>query len=363
MNQTFYKGKKVFLTGHTGFKGSWLSIWLCKSGADVTGYALEPPTIPSMFDICGIDRHICSRIGDVRDRNNLYRAVKESGAEIIIHLAAQPLVRQSHENPVETYETNVMGTVNLLNAVRECPKVRAVVIVTSDKCYENTESVSGYKEGDRLGGYDPYSSSKACAEIVTSAFINSYFHPSDYNVHKVAIATARAGNVIGGGDFARDRLIPDCIKALTSGNKVVVRNPGSVRPWQHVLEPLSGYLNLAEKLYSSGSEFIGAWNFGPRDSDGKTVEYIVGKFCSLWANDSGYILDKNTQPHETGCLRLNSTKSRDLLGYRPVWDIDKALDMTNNWTKHYLNRNSMFEVCLNQIDEYEKHSEKSCSIE
>lgn len=355
MANNFYKGKKVFITGHTGFKGSWLSIWLNKLGANVTGYALEPPTKPSMFELCKIDKYLNSVIGDIRNRNNLFNALNISQPEIVFHLAAQPLVRISYENPVETYETNIIGTVNLLDTIKEIPSVKAAVIVTSDKCYENTESFWGYREGDRLGGYDPYSSSKACCEIVTDSYRNSFFHPDNYNKHGVAIATARAGNVIGGGDFAKDRLIPDCIRALASDEKIIIRNPSAVRPWQHVLEPLSGYLALGEKLYLHGPRYNGAWNFGPYEVNEKTVEYIVNKLCGLWGKEARYELDKGLHPHESSFLKLDSYKARRLLEFKPKWHIDKALELviewTNNSTKHNVN---MYDVSFSHITGYEK---------
>lgn len=359
MTRNFYYGKDVLVTGHTGFKGSWLSIWLSKLGANVTGYALEPPTEPSMFKICKINEHINSIAGDVRNIDKFSNVIKNEKPEIVFHLASQPLVRQSYKNPVETYETNIMGTVNLLNTIRECSHIKSVVVVTSDKCYKNTESLSGYKEGDRLGGYDPYSSSKACVEIVTNAFRDSFYSPDKYDKHGVAIATARAGNVIGGGDFALDRLVPDCIKAFIDNRKILIRNPASVRPWQHVLESLCGYMVLAERLYLYGPEYGGAWNFGPYKDNEKTVEYVVNKLCSLWGNESGYELDMNNNPHETNNLRLDSGKAMNLLGFKPKWNIDKVLEMVVSWSRYYLCKDtSQYEVSLSQIGEYEKCNEE-----
>jgi CDP-glucose 4,6-dehydratase len=353
VNPNFYHGKNVLVTGHTGFKGSWLSIWLNKLGANVTGFALEPPTNPSMFNLCSLRDHINSIIGDVRNRDSLKMVIYATKPEIIFHLAAQPLVGESYRNPVETYETNIMGTVNLLDVVKESPWVKAVVIITSDKVYENKESLRGYQEDDRLGGYDPYSSSKACCEIITDAFRNSFFNPSRYNEHHVAIATVRAGNVIGGGDFAKDRLVPDCIKALMENRKIIIRNPQAIRPWQHVLEPLGGYIELAEKLYLQGTEFEGAWNFGPLEKNEKTVDYIVNKLCHLWSSQAFYEQDKCINPHETNLLKLDSDKARQRMGFRPKWDIDKALEMVLEWTKELLkNEKYMFDVCLSQIEEY-----------
>jgi len=353
MMKDFYCGKRVFLTGHTGFKGSWLSIWLSKLGAEVTGFALAPPTKPSMFELCDISSRINSIIGDVRDRNALAEALEDAEPEIIFHLAAQPLVRLSYENPVETYETNVMGTVNLLDALRTCSTVRAAVIITSDKCYENTESFWGYRETDRLGGYDPYSSSKACQEMVVAAYGNSFFNAADYSKHRLAIATARAGNVIGGGDFAKDRLIPDFVRSIINNEQLIIRNPHAVRPWQHVLDPLHGYLTLAEKLYKGGVAYSGAWNFGPDAENEKDVEWIINKICSLWGETKGFKLDAGQNPHETGCLKLDSYKARKLLNFDTRFNIEKALEMVVEWTKAFLTNENMYAVTSAQIDEYE----------
>lgn len=358
MTQGFYKGKKVFVTGHTGFKGSWLSIWLDKLGANITGYSLEPPTEPAMFDICTIDNKINSITGDVRDRESLACALKKAEPEIVFHLAAQPIVRLSYENPVETYETNVMGTVNLFDALRNCPSVRAVVIVTSDKCYENTEAFWGYRETDRLGGYDPYSNSKACQELVTSAFSSSFFNPMEYHKHRLAIATARAGNVIGGGDFARDRLLPDIIKSIINNERLSIRNPFAIRPWQHVMEPLYGYMTLAEKLYTEGTAFSGAWNFGPDNENIKSVEWIVNKLLSFWGKDGDFVLDRGNNPHETDCLKLDSYKARQMLDFKPGFDTEKALQMTALWAKAYLNKENMYEFTVRQLCEYEDRTQR-----
>ena len=270
MDKLFWRNKKVFLTGHTGFKGAWLSLWLQHLGAEVTGFALKPPSNPSFYDVTDISKNMVSIEGDVRDFNALKEALVNSNAEIVFHLAAQSLVRLSYENPIETYSTNIMGTVNLLEAVRNCSSVRSVVNITTDKCYENKEWLWSYRENEPLGGYDPYSSSKACSELVTSSFTNSFFNPKSYEIHGVAIATARAGNVIGGGDWSKDRLIPDILNSVINKQPVKLRNPRSVRPWQHVLEPLDGYLKLAQKLYEAGGEYSSAWNFGPKEEDAKS---------------------------------------------------------------------------------------------
>jgi len=347
-----WKGKKVFLTGHTGFKGAWLSVWLDSLGAKVTGYALKPPTKPSLFELAGLARRIKSNIGDVRDAAKIKRALLAAKPEIVIHMAAQPLVRESYRAPAETYETNVMGTVNLLEAVRACGSVKAVVNVTTDKCYENKEHLRGYKEVEPLGGYDPYSSSKACSELVTSAYRNSFFNPADYKKHGVALASARAGNVIGGGDWAADRLIPDIIRAVLRGEKVLIRNPYSIRPWQHVLEPLAGYLRLAESLYTGGIRYAGAWNFGPDSGDARDVEWIVKRMFSAWPEAPGYVIDKGRHPHEANFLKLDSSKARRELAWKPRWHIGQAIDKIVSWTRDYQDGKDMREVCLGQIRDY-----------
>jgi CDP-glucose 4,6-dehydratase len=352
MEMNSWKGKKVFLTGHTGFKGAWLTIWLDALGAKVTGYALKPPTKPSLFELCRLDRRIKSNIGDVRDAGKLKKAMLAARPEIVIHMAAQPLVRESYRAPAETYETNVMGTVNLLEAVRACGSVKAVVNVTTDKCYENKERLRGYKEGEPLGGYDPYSSSKGCSELVTAAYRNSFFNTADYKKHGVALASARAGNVIGGGDWAADRLIPDMIRAALKGEKVRIRNPRAIRPWQHVLEPLAGYLRLAELLYTRGPRYAEAWNFGPDAGDAKDVEWIVKRMFAAWPEAPGYVIDKGRHPHEAHFLKLDSTKARQALGWAPRWHIGQAIDRIVSWTKAYGAKEDMRAVCLQQIGEY-----------
>lgn len=349
-----WKGKRVFLTGHTGFKGAWLSVWLDALGARVTGYALKPPTKPSLFDLCRLDRRMKSVTGDVRDGGKLARAVKAARPEIVIHMAAQPLVRQSYRDPAETYETNVMGAVNLFEAVRACGTVRAVVNVTTDKCYENKERNRPFREDEPMGGYDPYSSSKGCSELVTAAYRNSFFNPKDFKKHGVAVASARAGNVIGGGDWAEDRLIPDIIRAALRGEKVLIRSPRAVRPWQHVLEPLSGYLLLAEKLYKYGPKYGGAWNFGPDAGDAKDVEWIAKRMFGRWPEAPGYELDKGRHPHEAHYLRLDSGKARRELGWAPRWRIGAAIDKIIEWTRAYAAGQDVLPVCRAQIAAYTK---------
>jgi CDP-glucose 4,6-dehydratase len=353
LEMKFWKNKKVFITGHTGFKGSWLSLWLNYLGADVTGYALEAPTNPSMFEICDIGKNMTSVIADIRDISRLKAALKKAKPEIVIHMAAQPLVRKSYLYPMETYSTNVMGTVNILEAVRSTNCVRSFINVTTDKVYENEERQKGYTEGEPLGGYDPYSSSKACSEIITQAYRKSYFNPAKHKSHNVAVATARAGNVIGGGDWAGDRLVPDFVRAILAKKEIKIRNPKAVRPWQHVIEPLAGYILLAEKLYKHGPKFASAWNFGPERKEAKTVEYIVAALCEKWEGSS-YSIDAGVHPHEAGYLYLNINKARKLLGWKPKWSLDTALDKVVEWTKEYKDGADMKKVSLNQIKEYMK---------
>lgn len=351
----FWQGKKVFLTGNTGFKGSWLSIWLLDMGADICGYALTPPTSPSLFDTCNLAKQMNCIIGDIRDYQNLADTIAKFKPEIVIHMAAQPLVRDSYKIPIETYATNVMGTVNILEAVRHTDSIRSVVNVTTDKCYENKEWHWGYRENEAMGGYDPYSASKGCSELVTASYRQSFFNPQKYNTdHQVALASARAGNVIGGGDWATDRLIPDILKSISTGQKVNIRSPHAIRPWQHVLEPLSGYLLLAEKLYNEGIKFSEGWNFGPEDKDAKSVEYIVNHLCKLWGKDASYTIDSNPQPHEAGYLKLDISKARNLLNWQPRWSLDIALNKIINWQQAYQTAKTMQETCLAQIHEYEK---------
>lgn len=357
LSRVFWKGKKVFLTGHTGFKGAWLSMWLFELGAQVKGYALDPPTTPSLFKSSGIEKKIDSVIADICDLQRLKDEINDFNPEIVIHMAAQPLVRESYKNPVETYQVNVMGTVNILEAVRNCSTVRVVVNVTTDKVYDNQEWPWAYRENERLGGYDPYSNSKACSELITSAYRSSFFPLNDYKNHRVAIATARAGNVIGGGDWAKDRLIPDCINALTDGKTINIRYPYSIRPWQHVLEPLRGYLLLAENLYNDGSNYADAWNFGPLASDEKPVEWIVRTLCDKWGESSGYVVDKSEHFHEAGYLRLDHSKAISELGWSPIWNLEITLEKIIYWWKHYTNGESTYELCINQLREYMKSIE------
>lgn len=354
MNKTFWAGKSVFLTGHTGFKGSWLSIWLHHLGARVHGFSLPPHTRPSLFAEAAIEKVLAShQVGDIRDFTELSDAIRNCNPDIVIHMAAQPLVRQSYVDPIETYEVNVLGTIKLLQALRYAPSVRSTVIVTSDKCYENVERASGYSENEPMGGYDPYSSSKGCAELVISAMRRSFF--SDTENH---IASARAGNVIGGGDWASDRLIPDFVRAIARNERVLIRNPRAIRPWQHVLEPLAGYLALAEMLYTGGAPYASGWNFGPHEGDAQNVAYVADSLVNLWGERAQWELDGDTHPHEATYLKLNIEKAISQLGWQPRLSLDESLKLTCDWYKGFYAQKDSYELTLNQIISYE--SEKLC---
>ena len=353
MDAAFWQGKRVFLTGHTGFKGGWLSLWLQQLGAEVTGYALEAPTTPSLFEVARVARGMVSIIGDVRDGEALKHAMAQARPEIVIHMAAQPLVRYSYANPVETYATNVMGVVNLLEAVRATPGVRSVVNVTSDKCYENREWPWGYRENEAMGGYDPYSNSKGCAELVTAGYRSSFFNAEKYAEHSIALGSGRAGNVIGGGDWAMDRLIPDMLRAIGAGQPVMIRNPHSIRPWQHVLEPLSGYLTLAEKLYREGPVHAEGWNFGPHDTDAKPVEWIIERMTQEWGAGASWSLDGQDHPHEATYLKLDCSKARGQLGWHPRWDIGQTIAKIVEWHKACDQGADMRAMTLAQITTYQ----------
>lgn len=350
VDRDFWKDKKVFITGHTGFKGSWLSLWLNSMGAELTGYALAAPTNPSLFEQCGIENLFeKSVIGDITDLDLLKYSMEQSNAEIVIHMAAQPLVRDSYRDPVQNYMTNVMGTVHLFEAVRTCKTIRVVLNVTTDKCYENQEWDWGYRESDILGGYDPYSSSKACSELITSAYRNSFLAQEG-----VAVGTARAGNVIGFGDWANERLVPDLIRSFTNGQKIHIRNPQATRPWQHVLEPLSGYLMLAQKLYEKGKEYSEAWNFGPARSDAKPVQWVVEELLKRWpTSHPGYGIDRHSQLHEAKNLVLDCSKAHSRLNWYSRWSLERALDYTVEGVLAWLNGDDLRGLCLKQIMEYE----------
>lgn len=347
VDRTFWKGKRVFLTGHSGFKGSWLSLWLEDMGAVVKGYSLEPCTEPNLFEVAKVSSGIESEFGDIRDYDKLKSSITSFSPEIILHLAAQPLVRDSYEDPLGTYETNVMGTANLLQASRELPNLKSIVIVTTDKCYENREWEWGYRENEPMGGHDPYSSSKGCAELVTSAFRRSFFQSTD-----VAIASARAGNVIGGGDWSKDRLIPDVLRSYNQGNQVVLRNPKATRPWQHVIEPLSGYLILAEELFNKGQAFAEPFNFGPRDEDCQSVESILKTININWADSPGWKLDDEANPHEARFLKLDISKAKDKLDWTPKWSLESTIKRIVDWNTAFNRHENMREHCINEIKSY-----------
>ncbi len=353
MNPAFWHNKRIFLTGHTGFKGSWLSLWLQQLGAQVTGYALPAPTQPSLFEKARVAENMTSIIGDIRDASALNKAMQDAAPEIVIHMAAQPLVRRSYVDPVETYTTNVMGTVHLLESVRQCTAVRSVVNVTTDKCYENQEWVWPYRENEPMGGHDPYSSSKACSELVTSCYRNSFFNSNLYAHHGVALASARAGNVIGGGDWASDRLVPDVLSSFTQGYPVVIRSPNAIRPWQHVLEPLRGYLTLAERLHTNGTAFAEAFNFGPRPDDAQPVQWIVDKLVKLWGSNASWRLDASEQPHEAKFLKLDISKVAHRLGWHPALNLEQALQLTVEWAQGLHNDTDMRALTLGQITAYQ----------
>lgn len=349
---SFWKGKRVFITGHTGFKGSWLTLWLHSMGAVLKGFSLNPPTAPSLYESASVDNFIDSTIGDIRNYDSLYAAIDEFRPEIVFHMAAQPLVRLSYDEPIETYSTNVMGTVHLLEAVKRVGGVKAVVNITSDKCYENREWVWGYREHEAMGGYDPYSNSKGCAELVASAYRNSFFNEKEYAKHGVALASVRAGNVIGGGDWAKDRLIPDILRSFENQQTVIIRNPHAIRPWQHVLEPLSGYIVVAQRLYQDGPEFAEGWNFGPREDDAMPVQFIVETMVTLWGEGAAWHLDGSEHPHEAHYLKLDCSKARMHLGWQPRWNLVETLGRIVNWHKAWINSEDMLALTRNEISEY-----------
>ena len=350
VNPVFWKSKKVFITGHTGFKGSWLSLWLQEMGAVVKGYALEPNTIPNLFTQANVGNNMDSEIGDITDLNHITESMKSFNPEVLIHMAAQPLVRLSYQEPALTYATNVMGTVNVLEAARKCSNLKAIVSVTTDKCYENKEWAWGYRENEPMGGHDPYSSSKGCAELVTAAYRKSFFNDEN----SAFLASARAGNVIGGGDWSDDRLIPDILRAFEKNEPVIVRNPLSTRPWQHALEPISGYLVLAQHLFEEGSNVAEGWNFGPKDEDCKPVSWILDKMVTNWGNGASWELDKNNNPHEAGYLKLDCSKAALRLNWHPKWNLNYTLESIINWHQNYLAQTNIQEQCLLEIAKYQK---------
>ena len=354
MTPSFWRGKRVFLTGHTGFKGSWLALWLEARGAIVRGYALDPSTEPSLHALAQGRSAADSVIGDVRDLGALRGAMHHFAPEVVFHLAAQPLVRRSYIDPVETYSTNVMGTVHLLEAARTCGSVRAILVVTSDKCYENREWQWGYRENEPMGGYDPYSNSKGCSELVVASYRSSFFNEDRHAEHGVALATARAGNVIGGGDWSEDRLVPDLLRAFAEGRTADIRNPHAIRPWQHVLEPLRGYMMLAERLFNDGPAWAEPWNFGPADSDARPVSWIADRLVDLWGGDAKWRNGAQAnQPHEANWLKLDCSKARQTLGWGPRWDLRTSLGAIVDWQRAWLDGRDMADVTLEQIEKYE----------
>lgn len=346
MNNFWHK-KRVLITGHTGFKGSWLAFWLESRGAEICGFALAPESEPNLFADLALEKQIKSVVGDVRNLADFEKTLREFQPEIVFHLAAQSLVRRSYRQPVETYQTNVIGTINVLEAVRQTQSVRAVVVATTDKVYENREWHWSYRENDRLGGFDPYSSSKACAELAVSAYRNSFF--ADENC---LLATARAGNVIGGGDWSEDRLLPDVFRALVFGKKLEIRNPNSVRPWQHALEPLSGYIKLAEKLCAGDKSFAESWNFGPSDEDSKPVGWILEKIKAQWSESVTWKIATGAQPHEADLLKLDSAKAKNILNWRPKLNLDESIRLTIEWYQAFKDKEDLTKVTARQIEFY-----------
>ena len=348
VNPQFWKGKRVFVTGHTGFKGSWLSLWLQLMGAEVKGFSLAPPTQPALFEVAKVGDNMQTEIGDIRNLQQLSQSIRAFNPDVLLHLAAQPLVRLSYKEPVDTYSTNVMGTVNVLEAARYAPQLKSVVIITTDKCYENREWEWGYRENEPMGGHDPYSNSKGCAELVVSAYQRSFFHTPD----TAAVASARAGNVIGGGDWAEDRLIPDILRAFEKQQSVIIRNPLSTRPWQHVLEPLSGYLVLAQRLWQDGKAFAEGWNFGPKDDDCQPVQWILDKMVHFWGDGAHYEIDKSEQPHEANFLKLDCSKAAMRLKWHPKWRLEQTLERIVHWHRAWLEGADMQVKCLQEIEKY-----------
>lgn len=344
----FWSGKRVLVTGHTGFKGAWLCIWLRELGAVVSGFSMKPTTSPALYDLAKVGETISSHIGDIRSESAIRQAIQSAEPEIVIHMAAQPLVQASYADPVKTYATNVMGTVHVLQAAREVESVKAVINVTSDKCYENREWVWAYRESDAMGGYDPYSSSKGCAELITSAYRRSFFTDTG-----IALASARSGNVIGGGDWSAGRIVPDLFRAVETGNPVDIRNPKAIRPWQHVLEPLSGYLILAQKLLEDRSRYAEAWNFGPSEDSAIPVQELARRLLNLLESEAGWRSSSQASPHESQLLRLDISRARHGLGWEPLWSIDDTLEKVAEWHRGWLSNVDIESLCIRQIDAYQ----------
>ncbi len=346
---SFWKNKKVFITGHTGFKGGWLSLWLNSLGAKVSGYSLEPPTDHNFFSIIKVEEILIQNtIGDIRNLDTLCNSLSNAQPEIVINLAAQSLVRESYLNPVETYSTNIIGTVNVLEAVRKVSSVKAVLNITSDKCYHNNEWTWGYRENEPMGGHDPYSSSKGCAELISSAYRDSFLQQEG-----ISLATARAGNVIGGGDWAKDRIVPDAIRSFMKSEPLILRNPKAIRPWQHVLEPLSGYIMLCQNLVNSPEDYSGSWNFGPSNTDNRPVSGVADLMAENWKDGAYWEIDKGVNPHESVHLRLDCTKANTFLNWSPLWNLEEAIYETVSWYKSWNNQENMYDITLNQIKDYQ----------
>ena len=354
LDKSFWKGKRVFITGHTGFKGCWLAYWLSLMGANVKGFALKPNTTPNLYGTLSLGEHIESVFGDIRDIIHLKREVLDFAPEVIFHMAAQAIVRESYEQPVETFQTNVIGTANLLESVRSLNSVKSVLSITSDKCYENHEWDWKYRESDAMGGWDPYSSSKGCAELVTASYRRSFFQNGSSGSLITGIATARAGNVIGGGDWSRDRLIPDIMRAFSEKREVIIRNPAAVRPWQYILDLLHGYLLLAHHLYEDPVTYSQAWNFGPSEQDEQSVEYITNRMIESWREGASWKLDEEANPHEANYLKLDSSKARMKLGWSTILELEQALDSLTSWYKNYYEGADMADITLKQINEFEE---------
>ena len=350
-----FKNKTVLVTGHTGFKGSWLCVWLKELGANIVGYALEPYTEKDNFVVSGLEDRITNITGDIRDFQKLSKVFEEYQPEFVFHLAAQPIVRESYISPKETYDINIGGTVNVLECCHLTDSVRIVINVTSDKCYENKEWVWGYRESDPMGGYDPYSSSKGCSELITAAYRNSFFNPIEFEKHGKSLSSVRAGNVIGGGDWQKDRIIPDCIRALENDKPIEIRSPRATRPWQHVLEPLSGYLLLATKMFQQPQEYCGAWNFGPNQDSIITVGEIVDMIVAEWGSGSWIDKSDKSEPHEANLLSLDISKAKTYLKWSTVWNSEATIEKTVEWYKEYI-RVDPYQICVKQISEYMNHA-------